>query len=92
MRVSQWWALHTAQILADYAGLLTWWKETHNATTCPVIAFGGSYGGTLTTYFRRAYPGAVCFASPRFQRDGCILWVALESAHLTFVLGLCLGV
>eukprot|EP00041_Stephanoeca_diplocostata_P017902 m.369509 g.369509 ORF g.369509 m.369509 type:complete len:520 (-) comp20851_c0_seq7:2048-3607(-) len=48
--------LTTEQVLADYATLLTWYKDTHNATSCPVVAFGGSYGGTLTTYFRRMYP------------------------------------
>jgi len=50
----------TEQVLADYATVLTSWKEAHNATTCPVLAFGGSYGGTLTTYFRRVYPALTC--------------------------------
>lgn len=48
--------LTTEQILADYALLLTTVKAQLNATSCPVVAFGGSYGGTLTTYFRRQYP------------------------------------
>jgi len=48
--------LSTEQVLADYALLLTTVKEQLNASTCPVVAFGGSYGGTLTTYFRRQYP------------------------------------
>jgi hypothetical protein len=30
-----------------------------DATNCPVVAFGGSYGGTLTTFLRASYPAAV---------------------------------
>jgi lysosomal Pro-X carboxypeptidase len=45
--------LTTEQILADYAVLVTHLKATlPGAANCPVVAFGGSYGGTLTTYFR----------------------------------------
>eukprot|EP00965_Chrysotila_dentata_P250872 6209700-Pleurochrysis_carterae.AAC.5 len=40
------------QILADYASLLTGLKLQLNATNCPVVSFGGSYGGTLTTLLR----------------------------------------
>ena len=53
--------LSTEQALADYATLLTELKSSilPNATDCPVISFGGSYGGTLTTYFRLKYPQVV---------------------------------
>jgi lysosomal Pro-X carboxypeptidase len=52
--------LTTAQILADYANLITTLKaDTPGAESCPVIAFGGSYGGTLTTLFRLTYPNVV---------------------------------
>ena len=53
--------LSTEQALADYATLLTELKTTilENAASCPVISFGGSYGGTLTTYFRLKYPQVV---------------------------------
>ena len=49
--------LSTEQILADYAGLLTSVKASlEGAGNCPVVSFGGSYGGTLTTLFRVKYP------------------------------------
>ena len=53
--------LSTEQALADYANLLTELKNNilENATDCPVISFGGSYGGTLTTFFRLKYPQVV---------------------------------
>ena len=53
--------LSTEQATADYATLLTELKTTilENAASCPVISFGGSYGGTLTTYFRLKYPQVV---------------------------------
>ena len=45
-------------MLADYASLLTRVKASLNASRCPVVAFGGSYGGTLATLFRLKYPYA----------------------------------
>ena len=39
--------LSTEQILADYVALVRYLKSTlSGAESCPVIAFGGSYGGT----------------------------------------------
>ena len=49
--------LSTELILADYAQLLTALKTTVKG--CPVVSFGGSYGGTLTTLFRLTYPDVV---------------------------------
>lgn len=53
--------LSTELILADYAGLLA-------ALGLPAVAFGGSYGGTLTSFLRRAYPsltvGGVASSAP----------------------------
>eukprot|EP01065_Artemidia_motanka_P026119 TRINITY_DN31028_c0_g1_i1.p1 TRINITY_DN31028_c0_g1~~TRINITY_DN31028_c0_g1_i1.p1 ORF type:complete len:493 (+),score=136.30 TRINITY_DN31028_c0_g1_i1:58-1536(+) len=52
--------LSTEQVLADYAVLITHLKSTlDGAQNCPVVAFGGSYGGTLTTYMRVKYPQIV---------------------------------
>eukprot|EP01064_Diplonema_japonicum_P033751 TRINITY_DN6744_c0_g1_i1.p1 TRINITY_DN6744_c0_g1~~TRINITY_DN6744_c0_g1_i1.p1 ORF type:complete len:492 (+),score=144.60 TRINITY_DN6744_c0_g1_i1:782-2257(+) len=48
--------LTTEQALADYAELITSLKKELNAENCPVISFGGSYGATLTTFFRVKYP------------------------------------
>ncbi|KAH8085517.1 dipeptidyl-peptidase [Aureococcus anophagefferens] len=49
--------LSTELILADYARLLTELKSSLQG--CPVVSFGGSYGGTLTTFFRLTYPDVV---------------------------------
>jgi pimeloyl-ACP methyl ester carboxylesterase len=40
--------------------LITHLKETlPHAKNCPVFAFGGSYGGILTAWFRSKYPDIV---------------------------------
>ena len=52
--------LSTEQVLEDIVELIDHLKSTlPNATDCPVVAFGGSYGGTLTTFLRATYPAAV---------------------------------
>ncbi|KAL1520514.1 hypothetical protein AB1Y20_022092 [Prymnesium parvum] len=51
--------LSTEQVLADYAALLTSLRANLSAAACPVVAFGGSYGGTLTTLLRLKYPHVV---------------------------------
>lgn len=51
--------LSTQQVLEDYVEILQFIKGEYDATSCPVVSFGGSYGGTLTTFLRAAYPSAV---------------------------------
>ena len=50
--------LTTELILADYAALLRGLQKGE-LRGCPVVSFGGSYGGTLTTFFRLTYPDVV---------------------------------
>lgn len=52
--------LSTEQVLADYAELVEHLQSTvPGAEGCPVVAFGGSFGGTLTTFMRLTYPHLV---------------------------------
>ena len=51
--------LSTQQVLEDTVSLLSSVQVQYNASSCPVVAFGGSYGGTLTTFLRVAYPHVV---------------------------------
>jgi len=52
--------LTTAQVLEDYVELLDHLKTTlPEAANCPVLAFGGSYGGTLTALIRASHPSSV---------------------------------
>uniref|UniRef100_A0A7S2STF0 Prolylcarboxypeptidase n=2 Tax=Rhizochromulina marina TaxID=1034831 RepID=A0A7S2STF0_9STRA len=51
--------LTTEQVLEDYVELVASLKKSLGAENCPVVAFGGSYGGTLTTLLRTAYPATV---------------------------------
>jgi len=73
--------LSSEQALADYAVLIPSLKSQLNADSCPVVSFGGSYGGMLSGWFRLKYPnvvnGAIAASAPilQFQNTGVTEWV-----------------
>lgn len=62
--------LTSAQAIADYVGLLDY-LQNESRLPCPVIAFGGSYGGILAAWMRYKYPamvyGAIASSAPIWQ-------------------------
>lgn len=64
----------STQALADYATLILGLKKKLSAENCPVIVFGGSYGGMLAAWFRLKYPhvaiGAMASSAPILYFDG----------------------
>ncbi|BBN07691.1 hypothetical protein Mp_4g05680 [Marchantia polymorpha subsp. ruderalis] len=63
--------LNTEQALGDFVTLITDLKRNLSAEACPVVLFGGSYGGMLAAWMRLKYPhiaiGALSSSAPILQ-------------------------
>ncbi|CAL1371970.1 unnamed protein product [Linum trigynum] len=68
--------LTAEQALADYAVLITDLKRNLSAENCPVVLFGGSYGGMLAAWMRLKYPhltvGALASSAPILQFENIV--------------------
>ncbi|KAG9451132.1 hypothetical protein H6P81_011097 [Aristolochia fimbriata] len=68
--------LTAEQALADFATLLTDLKQNMTAEDCPVVLFGGSYGGMLAAWMRLKYPhlviGALSSSAPILQFENIV--------------------
>jgi len=60
--------LTVEQALADYVEVIQMFKNAHGLQDSPVVTFGGSYCGLLSSYMRMRYPwlvdGAIASAAP----------------------------
>ncbi|XP_015116331.1 lysosomal Pro-X carboxypeptidase [Diachasma alloeum] len=65
--------LTSQQALADYVDLIEFLRSNPALKHSPVIAFGGSYGGMLSTWIRMKYPhivqGAIASSAPMLLLD-----------------------
>ncbi|XP_030479798.1 uncharacterized protein LOC115697039 [Cannabis sativa] len=68
--------LTAEQALADFAVLITELKRNFSAEGCPVVLFGGSYGGMLASWMRLKYPhiaiGALASSAPILQFEDIV--------------------
>ncbi|PON92157.1 Peptidase S [Trema orientale] len=68
--------LTAEQALADFSVLITNLKKNLSAEGCPVVLFGGSYGGMLASWMRLKYPhiaiGALASSAPILQFEDIV--------------------
>lgn len=67
--------LTSAQALADYSSLLRFLRQQYGCSSfgCPTIAFGGSYGGMLSAFWKIREPlisGAIAASAPLWMMPG----------------------